>query len=1806
MTIVLQALSLFAQIFALYYAMRLLRLTGRPKSGTFITTAIGLLGLRTALAIAEGKDGSAEGRFTQFGEVAMLFCSAFLAIGLGLLRAHARRRALARLDPNESTSLTAGPPKQVPPAAKSAEPPADDSTEPLLVCNADMEIVEANQGACRLLGREQKDVYGVSVTKLVRREEMLLVPELFRLARSGETQGGEWTFRRPDDSLLPVRVTSRCRQKDSVRLTLHDISEERAAQQATASTGDNSSIIEQLLDASPDGYVAYDPELKIVAWNTAMEGLTGIPRVQCLNQHLLMHFPIPDELAENDFFLESLEGHTHDLRGATLIDPQTGEPSSVDHHFAPLINPAGQIVGGMVVVRESQALAAPEETAMDEIQPEPEPEMETEKETAEAESGPIPFGAEVSEDESLEEVSLTDLLQVESPSIEPEATPVSEEMVLAEMAFTNAPHVIAVYDLLEGRTVYANRALPAVVGFTETQIADMGDDYLAEIVHPEDQPNLPRMVEDWNDGSGIELRVTEFRVTDPQFNWRWFQSADRVLDRDQEGNVTRIVSVIEDITDRKESERHLRLGEQKYRTFSEHCPTGIWHLTSGGNTHYLNPAMCEILGVETPHLLADRTWRDFLTEASIQRIASEPGTDSDGSGSTWPIEVRHPDGSIRQCILHGAPEFDESGELRGLMASVIDVSEQTASNTARQAEFDERETQLAEHGARIQSLEAQLNETESGLREHEALLVDRDAKIEDLESALHETENQFGECKSALATEKARQAEHDDRARELEESLNECRATLAAVEARRDDSTAESDDLRKRLEQTESKLAESEAQLHVHAVNLGENDSRVQALKDELEESLAQLKKAEARAEEHANRIAEYEPRLQTLQAELDTAAKQREEVDFRIIELEEKLSKSDTLLQDRNNELEESRTKLQESESKLAERDARIAESDTRLQSLQTEIDTNAKQREELDFRILELEENNTKNDALLKEQKDELSKSQARLTETEQQLTERDSRITELELHTKEIQFNLDERDAAVAELSTRATDLETRLRAAESETANRDSLLEESATQIDQLTGETTEQKTELARLGESVRTFEERLHLSESRLNGAGACVWSLDERGNCDFVNQAWRAHTGCTGDEDLGDRWRDRIHGADRDRVVRAIRAASDKRENASFDCRLGSTDGEYRWTRCQVRPLTDHEGGFAGLIITASDIHDHMTAENDLRTTLRWHEWAQKSARLGSWEYHPNDDSGFWNDTSLDLLRMGGRPSPEKFNDFLTQVHPDDHAKITDTNAQVLKSGQAAGQLIFRTHPDHGPVRRLCASVHRAPEEDGSAYFLVGTLLDVTALQPTTALAPARPTEGSAQRGDDRYRKIVEIAGQGVWLMDAEGYTSFVNPAMIRMLGRKYREFVGRHFFEFLESESTSEAEAFLERRVEGISEQAEFRLLHRNGHTVKALLTTSPLRDDDGEIIGCLCMVTDTTALHEKDSAHSETESLSRAILEQSPGYIMRVDAKKIVQYANRALPGFTVRQLVGTPLLNWASPADRDAYDEALDRVFATGIEQALEFNGLGPDEENVRYAARIAPVRKGDQITGLSVVSQILGSRPEDNVDAFTRVLLASQEDERRALAAELHDQFGQSLSATKINLTAIPADKLDEATGKRVTASLESVDKLIERTRELGEKLRPSILDDLGLEPALRWMVGQRADSVGFTAAFHADKLPRLAPETESALYRIVEEALENTSRHAKAKNVSVELRSAGQGVQVTVTDDGTGFNPARLKAARKPGDPLGVTAMTERVRLLGGEFSIVAKPRQGVTLSASVPLAKAKPARRKK
>jgi len=210
-----------------------------------------------------------------------------------------------------------------------------------------------------------------------------------------------------------------------------------------------------------------------------------------------------------------------------------------------------------------------------------------------------------------------------------------------------------------------------------------------------------------------------------------------------------------------------------------------------------------------------------------------------------------------------------------------------------------------------------------------------------------------------------------------------------------------------------------------------------------------------------------------------------------------------------------------------------------------------------------------------------------------------------------------------------------------------------------------------------------------------------------------------------------------------------------------------------------------------------------------------------------------------------------------------------------------------------------------------------------------------------------------------------------------------------------------------------------------------------------------------------------------------------------------------------------------------------------------------------------------------------------------LQALSRRLLRIQEDERRAIARELHDQVGQMLTGLKFQLEAAVASA-PAATQEKLRESTALVADVMRHVRELTQQFRPRVLDDLGLGPALQWHAQLFTRQTGIAVALDLS-LPetRLPGELETVAYRFIQEALTNVARHSGARQVAVTATADARQLTVEVSDRGRGFDLEAVLARR---ESLGLTGLRERVELAGGRCEIFSRPGEGTRLTAEIPL----------
>lgn len=217
--------------------------------------------------------------------------------------------------------------------------------------------------------------------------------------------------------------------------------------------------------------------------------------------------------------------------------------------------------------------------------------------------------------------------------------------------------------------------------------------------------------------------------------------------------------------------------------------------------------------------------------------------------------------------------------------------------------------------------------------------------------------------------------------------------------------------------------------------------------------------------------------------------------------------------------------------------------------------------------------------------------------------------------------------------------------------------------------------------------------------------------------------------------------------------------------------------------------------------------------------------------------------------------------------------------------------------------------------------------------------------------------------------------------------------------------------------------------------------------------------------------------------------------------------------------------------------------------------------------------------------------------QNRLKTLSRTLLRKMEIERHYVAYELHDEIGQALTAVKLNLESVRSLPGHDGLGKHLDDSLAVIDRALQQVRDLSLNLRPSVLDDLGLMAALRWLVASMTSKSGLEILFESDEMePRLSKEIETTCFRVAQEAITNVLRHAHASRITVTLKKEKDVVTLSVSDDGIGFDARSAQARCVSGGSFGLLGMEERVTLSGGSFTVESTLNKGSRITAQFPL----------
>ena len=476
--------------------------------------------------------------------------------------------------------------------------------------------------------------------------------------------------------------------------------------------------------------------------------------------------------------------------------------------------------------------------------------------------------------------------------------------------------------------------------------------------------------------------------------------------------------------------------------------------------------------------------------------------------------------------------------------------------------------------------------------------------------------------------------------------------------------------------------------------------------------------------------------------------------------------------------------------------------------------------------------------------------------------------------------------------------------------------------------------------------------------------------------------------------------------------------------------------------------------------------------------------------------------------------------------------------------------------------------------------------------------------------TEQALRQSENKYRTLLENLPQKIFQKDRNSVYVSCNERYARDLKIRPEEICGKTDYEFFPKEL---AEKYMadDKRIIALGKTEAFEEKYiQDGEEIWVRTVKTPVRNDRGDITGVLGIFWDITEQKQAEDALRRSEEKYSGLVEASlTGVYIDQDSK--IVFANRKFAeiyGYSRKELEGIASWKLVHPEDRALTNEIRTRrLKGKDVPSEYEARGLTKDGRTIwikrrntliDYRARPAVLGNVVDTTKRKLMQNALQESAE-RLRLLSSHLLTARERERRRISLELHDDMGQVLTALKLQLRSLERGLREDQQALRADCehAVCYVDQIIDNVRRLSRDLSPSILEDLGLSAALRWLTDDvcRHYNIEFSVEIQ-DVDDLFSKEAQIIIYRIFQEALTNIGRHAHATHVSVVVKKKDGNPYFMVKDNGNGFDveDVRAKACTEKG--LGLEAMDERVRMLGGSLEIWSEPGAGTRITFTVPI----------
>ena len=666
-------------------------------------------------------------------------------------------------------------------------------------------------------------------------------------------------------------------------------------------------------------------------------------------------------------------------------------------------------------------------------------------------------------------------------------------------------------------------------------------------------------------------------------------------------------------------------------------------------------------------------------------------------------------------------------------------------------------------------------------------------------------------------------------------------------------------------------------------------------------------------------------------------------------------------------------------------------------------------------------------------------------------------------------------------------------------------------------------------------------------------------------------------------------------HPDDRERLTAAAAKLSPEKPYLELSYRTIRPDGTVIWVEGNGRAYFDERGQLLRIIGMVADVTARKRIEEALRESEEQLRLAVRAGRMYAFERDATTDTIIRSGNCADILNWMDDPTRDTGRQFVACVHPDDREAYVNSET-VLTPKNPAYESTYRVLRPDGGVVWLEARGRAVFNYEGKMLRIIGMVTDVT---------ERKKTEAALHQREEELLEAQRVSQVGSWQWNPKTDEIVWSAELYRIAGRD-PDLPPPGFAEQIQlytPESWARLKGAIEEALQtGAPYTLDLEMIRPDGGTRWITDRGEVLRDGAARIMLLRGTAQDITERKHAENELRASEEKFRSVFRDAGVGMIIVSPEGHFLAANEAFCdylGYTEEELLQKTVQSVTLPEDWPSFSQKLKEALEHGISFRRFEKRCLHKSGHILTTESSASLIRGSSGEPRYFVGEVLDitqrKLAEEVLSGVSGRLIEAHEEERSWIARELHDDFNQRVALLATILERVKQDlpATEQAARRGVEEASQHVTDLGSDIQALSHRLHSSKLEYLGLVAAVAGFCREFSERQNVKIDFLSENIPAALPkEISLCLFRVLQEALQNSLKHSGETRFDVSLKSAEDEIELNVHDSGVGFDPEKTIS----GHGLGLTSMKERLKLVDGQLSIDSKPQEGTTIHARVPL----------